>query len=568
MSRRKNDKMIRSLAIAAIAAAFFLAWLRGSADATVSYTATQTTALAEFLVGSSATLTFRISNNSTTETMSRVRFYVTGSYTYFPNQTVTVPPGFTSCSLSSQVTVSNVTYYQRISCSGSLSSGSSQTIGFKIINLATSTTTDRTDKLSNLTARFTTSGNYGYGTNYYPSNSGYQGGWTWKALQITLVPSAASVGSGCQFTLTMNVTNKTNSSIGNVASVVSPPAPVYTGGASLSLIASPANITVPAGASAPLVWTYTLNGPANGTAAFSACASASGTCTSTSGTTKTSSTVSSVPISIASGASCGFTTAISSSPTCLFSGGTAVFTMTVTNGTGGAAANVTPGALTPVVTGAAQISSIVGPSPSSISSLPTGSTGMFTWTAVVTGNANDTYAMTGNASANGGSLISSTATSTAQELGDYSVLPSPPSTNASSSNQEIKWAIVNNACANINQVSIAVPAGWTVGDAYSSVTNSSGTQVDSWSTSGTTFTSPSSADRIPPTAANGDFYILFSSTPSSAGTYTFNVTITDDASPTPLTVTKSTVVTVNAFGSGGSGGPNSSSTAVWHENVP
>lgn len=549
---------IRHCVTIAVAIALSVCCLRSPAEAARSSTATQLTVPAEFAVGSSATLTFRIANTSTAgESMNRVRFYVAGAYSYFPSQTVTPPPGFTSCTLGNTTSVGGVTYYRRITCNGALAAGSNQSFGFRIINLGTSTSTDRTDQLSSVRARFSGSNTY-----YTPSNAGWQGGWTWKSLLMTLVPSSTTVGVGCQFTLAMTVTNRTNAAINTIAAVVNPPSASYTGGATVSTSSNPGSLNLNAGATGTLVWTYTMSGSPPGSASFSACASASGTCTTTTGSSKTSSAVASVPVNIASGITCGFTTAIVSTPSCLYSGGTSTFVMTVTNTTGSAVSTVTPTVLS-VVTGAAQIGAFSGPVPATIASLPTNSSGTFSWTAIVTGNVNDTYAVTGNASANGGAITSSSATSPAQDIDGYLVTVSPSATNAESGNEELRWTVTNNACANINQVSISVPAGWTsANDAYAIVSTITGSQVDSWSPSGTTFTSPSSNDRIPPSPSSGDFFVLFSSTPSTAGTYTFNVTITDDASPTPVSKMIPTAVTVNAFGTGGM---NATDSAIWHE---
>lgn len=140
---------------------------------------------------------------------------------------------------------------------------------------------------------------------------------------------------------------------------------------------------------------------------------------------------------------------------------------------------------------------------------------------------------------------------------------SPSATNAGSTNQDIKWSIVNYGCGNIDQVMISPSPGWTLSsDGYAVVTNTSGTEVDSWTLAGTTFTSPDPTDRMP-IGMSGEFSLLFSGTPSSAGNYTFNITITDDQS-TPLVKTVQTMITVNPFKTGGL---NATDTGVWQEEV-
>ncbi len=173
---------------------------------------------------------------------------------------------------------------------------------------------------------------------------------------------------------------------------------------------------------------------------------------------------------------------MTNTPACLFSGNIATFQMMVTNNTGMTTTNVTP--VVTACTGPAQIGS--PPALSSrdralIASLPTGSTGTFTWTAAVTGNPNDTYSISGYATANG-PITTATVTSNVQDVDGYvvtvaSVNTGTAMTNASSANEEITWTIANWACSNVNQVAISVPAGWTfVNDGYSLVNNTTATR--------------------------------------------------------------------------------------------
>jgi len=138
---------------------------------------------------------------------------------------------------------------------------------------------------------------------------------------------------------------------------------------------------------------------------------------------------------------------------------------------------------------------------------------------------------------------------------------------AGSTNDEIIWTVTNDGCSNINQISIAVPAGWTLSsDTYAIVNDTLGNAVE-WNVSGATFTSPSAVDRIPPQPSvynTGTCSLVFSQTPASAGSYIFNVTITDDSTPTPVIQVIPTTVTVNPYDSSPSG-PNAVGTAIWHE---
>jgi len=262
------------------------------------------------------------------------------------------------------------------------------------------------------------------------------------------------------------------------------------------------------------------------------------------------------------------TAAISVTPDCLFSGGTATFVMTVTNNTGGAINTVAPSALTKFTTGAAAIGAFTGPSPASIASIANGSSGTFTWTAPVTGNINDTYYVTGYATSASPAYTMATATSNTQDIDGYIVTVSPASTYAGSTNQELVWTIANYGCNTIGNVLFPVPAGWTASsDGYTLVTNTSGSQVDTWTLSGMTFTSDISTNNVQQGSSGNKFYLRFSATPSVtvATNYTFNITVTDATSPTPIVTVIPTTVTVNTYNNSTKGQGNYTGTVTWQE---
>jgi hypothetical protein len=230
--------------------------------------------------------------------------------------------------------------------------------------------------------------------------------------------------------------------------------------------------------------------------------------------------------------------------------------MTVSNTTGAALNNVAPSALTGL--GTAVIGAFSSPSPASYASIANNGTGTFTWTAPVTGNINDTYYVTGYATATG-PIQTSVATSATQDIEGYVINVNPSSTNAGSSNEELVWSISNSGCADIDQVSISVPGGWTASsDGYAVVTNTLVSEVDSWNLTGTTFSSPNATDRIPLTRS-GDFSLLFSAIPASTGATTFNITVTDS---TGMSKTLQSTVTVVPYNTGGL---NDAATGTWQE---
>jgi hypothetical protein len=282
---------------------------------------------------------------------------------------------------------------------------------------------------------------------------------------------------------------------------------------------------------------------------------------------------------------------IAGSPSCVFTGDNATFTMTITNNTPAPVTNVTPAPavvaaafplLCPALpaaqtrtcffgTGSAAIGAVAGPVPATIANLAIGANGTFTWTAPVTAtidlNPKSTFFVTGFVTYNAG-IPSLVATANAEEVDGYVVSLNPASTNASSAYEELVWSVTNHGCANIQQVSIAgsIPAGWTWtgGDSYSLVGSSS--SIETWTPGGANPPVVFSASTVPEQLNkldSGNYSLIFPTTPTTAGTYTFNVTITD-ANATPIVKTLPTTITVNPFNTGGL---NATGTGVWHEDI-
>lgn len=540
------------------------------AEAARSFTIVQTPSPVALVMGTTNNqITFRVTNNSTAgEAINRVRFNINTTYTSLPNpETFVAPTGWT-CTRSSNTritcTASSATYY--------ITPGTNKDFTFNINSVAS--TADRTDQLASAQGRFSGSRTY-----FNPNTT--TSSWTWKALQMTLVPSSVNIGGGCQFTLTMTITNRSTSNLTGVTSVNKPPSTINPSpsGVSLTTTSNPTNLTLNAGQTLTMVWTYTAGSTA-GTIQLTACAATGASCTTTSGTTRTSSIVT-TPVITISATSCTLTATIAVTPTCLFSGGTATFTMTVSNSTGSTVNNVIPSALTRIVTGSAAIGTFTGPAPASYASIANGTSQPFTWTATVAGNVNDTYAVSGNAQANG-PITTSTATSTAQDVDGYLISVDPPSVNANSTNQELTWRITNYGCTDVKQVRISIPSEWgaaSITDNYSLVDqvnppNPSTTTIENlWTISGTnptiTFDAPTSPNYVLPlisgTAQSGNFSLLFSSTPPSStpATSIFTIRVTDTSS---LFLDLQAPVTVADFNTGASN-PNENDTNTVREDI-
>jgi hypothetical protein len=591
--------------ISVILAVTILGAWQSSAEAARAFGISQSPALgSEFNMRSTQTITYTITNSNTagsTDRIYRVRFRLSGTCT--GTCTPTAFSGTTAAPANWTKTTSTATTVEFRATSWAFAIPSTGTRSFPVVFNMGSMGSDTTETLLDVRSRFTTTSTFCYsgcaplvnastsGTVTLPTGSGgtcavmTSAGtpavstcvsWTLKALSMTLVPSTFNVGTGCQFTLTMTVTNNSTAAV-TATSVAKPPAPT---GVSVSTVSNPANLSLGVLGTGSMVWTYTAGGTA-GTVTFAACSSTGAGCNTVSGTSKTSSTVTTSAITVSSGSSCNLIATIVVTA-CVITGDTANFVMTVTNTTGGTVTNVTPSALTKFTTGAAAIGTF-SPSSQTPISINNNSSGTFTWTAPVTGNVNDTYYVTGNATA-AGPITTSTATSNTGHVGGYTVAVNPASTNAGSTNQELIWTIQNTGCADVKQVQITIPtlpSVWgSVTDTYSLIEqfnppNPGTTSIENvWTVSianpvsfAATILPPSASTDVLPLVAGsakvGTFSLVFSTTPAVANTYTFTIQITDANNKS---VSPTTDVQVNAFNSGAPN-PNANSTDTIREDI-
>lgn len=232
-----------------------------------------------------------------------------------------------------------------------------------------------------------------------------------------------------------------------------------------------------------------------------------------------------------------FTAAVTVSPSTVVSGQNVTVQMTVYNNGTQAVINAVPSALTPC--GSAAMTLVSGPVPSSIASIPAGSSGVFQWTYAVTGSVGQTYCISGNATANGG-LTTNTSTSNTGSLSAYSALVSPSAVSSGAANVTLTWTVVNGGGYTIAEVDIATPVSggnWNCG----SVSPPSGWSGSCAST--VAFTGGS----IAPGSAN-TFSITFSTTQTvtSDTLASFPVTVLSSG-PNQSSYTINSAVTVTAY---------------------
>src|ERR1700690_2519203 len=230
-----------------------------------SFSVAQQNTPAEFPMGSAASVTYRVCNNSSgngNKTIRNVRFYLANNTYTTLTPLVYTAPNWT-CAMNGTMHIycsTTAAYY--------IPAGTacSQYIDFKFNIYSAALTQDHTDQLSNVTARFSGSNTY---RNY---NSLSPNLWTWKSFLMTLVPSSYNIGQNCPFSLTMTVKNNTTSNITAPNYVTSQPKPPLrtslSGGATAATASVPADFTLNSGLTSSMTWTY-IAGASAGTLNFS-----------------------------------------------------------------------------------------------------------------------------------------------------------------------------------------------------------------------------------------------------------------------------------------------------------
>jgi hypothetical protein len=553
------------------------------AYATQTFTITQTSPAAGTAVdmGTTQAVTFQVANNNTApdngQRIYLMRFRTT-SPTYFSSAT-TAPAGW-KLNTAIGATTTSITF-QALTWNDAIAVGTpvNFTVAIKLrtntgdytetMRDARATYTNNTTPLSQVGSRITKAS---------PANLAV------KSLAITSfqttdlagVPTS-TINAGVGFKLVMTVKNLSTTNTASVIqtnpiqpsqakagtwNAVPPATPNWTG-----TVYNPNPLTLAPGASGTITFTYGTNIADSGTVKFTANAR------TTSGTTMTSRSLDSNILSVSP-----LNASIAVTPTCIFSGGTATFTMTVTNN-GAAVINLVPSG--PTRFGTAAIGAFSAPTYAPTPPLlpPTTCPGSLAgggakcdiiWTAAVTGtvdvvNPKPNFWVTGSVSANAGLIASPVVTSNTVDVDDYIVSVAPVSTSASSTNEELTWTVTNRGCANVDSVAITVPGGWTFGgDAYSLVTDTTLTDIETWTVAGTTFTAPLNNAPLAdpgrmPLDQDGQFMLVFPATPTVTGNSNFTVRVTDENG---TFVDKTTTVTVNAPAPGGA---NAARPSAWRE---
>jgi len=227
--------------------------------------------------------------------------------------------------------------------------------------------------------------------------------WDRLGIEAALAAGPPMVGIGADVGVTMTVTNLSTVELTNVAALLS-----STGTGSVSQLAGPApgSLTLAPGAAGSLTWAGRAASP--GTVSFSGQAVSQSV---------TSAAVQAAPVFVGD-----LEASLTVTPEQVASGQSVEVRMTVTNRGPVAVANVTPSPLS--FEGTATASAAAGPSPGTLTLEPGAST-VFTWAATISGGPGETYAFSGWASAEGGGIVSASATSNSGALVQGQVASEP-----------------------------------------------------------------------------------------------------------------------------------------------
>ncbi|MDH3310604.1 MAG: hypothetical protein OEM48_06405 [Gammaproteobacteria bacterium] len=560
----------------------------GQVQAARSFSISQTNPLSgsPLDMGTTQTVTFQITNTSgggnAGERIYEMRFRLPGTGTVFDAAT-TAPVGWNRTAFSS----TSVTF-RATSWSNAIPSGSF--LYFNLVMVMRTTTADVNETLRDARASYTLDTNFTNGiTRSGRTTVNNPGSWALKSLQITsfLVTDLlgnTSVVAGNPFRVVITVRNNSSTTQNSIISAPNPPTmttSLWTGPVPTlaSTTYSPNPLTLAPGASGTITFQYNTNSGSDGNVSFAAYVR-------NNTNSATSRTLTSNIFSVGRFSASISVTPTSPTPGCEYEGKLLTVTMTLTNNFPYNIINITP-TLTPSV--GAPVVYQSGPTPAAPAPGPitaSGGTLVFTWTYLLSGgNPGDLFSYTGSATGTGvtgGSPTRTTPPSTTANIkrGGYSPSVGPVSagtSNADSTNEILRWLITNNGCADVKAVSVTIPAGWTVAatDPYFSYSlvaqdnppNPGTTQIENvWTVSGANtvvFTAPlvpyNVLPLIPASPKQGDFRLVFATTPAVSGTSNFSIRITDT---NDVFVDRTTTITVDPYNTGGR---NDTNKVNWRE---
>ena len=522
-----------------------------------------------FDMGSAQSVTFSVMNTSgggnAGERLYEIRLRLPGTGTVFASSTA-APAGWTRTAFNT----TSVTF-RASSWANSIVSGSS--LNFTLNMVMRTTTADVSETLRDARASFTLDTNFADGisrTGRVTVNN--PGSWTLKSLLITSFQTTdvggtpvSAIAAGTSFRVAITVQNISSATQSTITA--NPPGLTIIkfgtwGGSSPSCSVTSTIASLAPGASGTIIYTCTTLSSDSGTVSFSANAR-------NGSNNATSRTVSSNTLSVSAFAA----TLVVQDPVtglpvpgnCAYVNQTLRVRMGLINNNNFAITGITP-TLTPTVAGIVTLVSGPTPATNTIAAGPGATTSpAFDWIYQITGGTSgQLFAFTGSASGtaqppgSGARTTPNVTTSPTTKRGGFDPIVNPISTNASSTNAEINWGIINNGCAPVKSISISIPAGFTWNsDAYSLINSTD----ESWTVSGTNpviFTAPAAVNYLP-LGFDADFYLVLSTPTVSVSTpITFDLGVTDSNN---VFSTRATTLVIDPFNSGT---PSLNFTAPWN----
>jgi hypothetical protein len=552
--------------------------LADTAEAARQYTVPQTNPAppGEVTMGTTQAITFTVTNTCTGgnngERIYEMRFRINSGSLF--NAVTAAPAGWTRTAYST----TSVTF-RAAAWADAIPVGANLTFVL-VLNIRTTGADVISERLRDARASFTTDNNFANGiTNAGRVTINTPGQWNIRALSITSFQITDLAGvpitdivAGTSFRVVMTIRNNSTATQTAIISNPNPPGTVETGTVTQGLtgtVYNPNPLTLAAAASGTITFTYSTNVNDGGTISFNAAArNNTGSATTIAGSSGV----------LAVGR---FVAAITVAPGCQYDGSNVTVTMTLTNNWSYNIINVNP-ILAPSV--GAPVAYVNGPNPGAPNGpvTATGGVFVFTWTYRINGgNPGDTFTFSGSAAGigqTGGNPPRATPNTVSAPVtrGGFTPVVSPGNTNAGSFSEELTWSIPNQGCANVTQVSITIPAGWTLDgtDTYSLIDqfnppNPGVNPIDPvenvWTVAGANpvvlSAPPNNVLPLTLPASAGVFSLVFSATPAAAGVSVFTVGIID---ANGAAVNLPTNVIVDAFGTGGR---NDVNTGVWREEI-
>lgn len=338
-------------------------------------------------VDSPSRLPFRVTNTDSSEGLSRLTFRFPSGYRVMNGS---APSGWTVEQDPSGAEISFRTM-DEAGCTGAIAPGGSLVFGVEVIAPASRTVTP--DSLMSGQGEQSCRGVVLDPPATLPS-------WNRLGIEAAVAAGPPTLGLGGAVTVTMTVGNLSTVELTDVSVLLRPSG---TGSVSGMAGPTPGTLTLAPGASGSLTWT--ARAVSAGTLGFSGQAVSNG--------------VTSPPVRSDTLFVGDLDVALTVSPEQVVSGQDVQVQMTVRNRGPVRVLDVIPSS--PTLDGTATPSAAAGPSPPSQGALEPGESATFAWQATITGSAGDTYAFSGWASAEGGSVVSQNATSNPGSLGQPQV---------------------------------------------------------------------------------------------------------------------------------------------------